>query len=218
MINGTTNIAQYVIGGAVIFVLIALMGSLIALAIMKKRGSEEACTLLEEDEMPKANKKGILNALIAKMTYCEEDDEDEEEVSAPKLKKTKSTKIQATQTESTKNKLDKEQVIEKPSDKKELIFTKIENNQEEESFRIILEESLSIGRGINKNDWVIANDQTISQKHCKLYRERDEVYIMDLNTTNGTFVNKKRITKPVVMNNQDRIRMGVSEYRITIRG
>lgn len=218
MINGTTNIAQYVIGGAVIFVLIALMGSLIALAIMKKRGSEEACTLLEEDEMPKANKKGILNALIAKMTYCEEDDDDEEEVSAPKLKKTKSTKIQATQTESTKNKLDKEQVIETPSDKKELIFTKIENNQEEESFRIILEESLSIGRGINKNDWVIANDQTISQKHCKLYRERDEVYIMDLNTTNGTFVNKKRITKPVVMNNQDRIRMGVSEYRITIRG
>lgn len=218
MINGTTNIAQYVIGGAVIFVLIALMGSLIALAIMKKRGSEEACTLLEEDEMPKANKKGILNALIAKMAYCEEDDDDEEEVSAPKLKKTKSTKIQATQTESTKNKLDKEQVIEKPSDKKELIFTKIENNQEEESFRIILEESLSIGRGINKNDWVIANDQTISQKHCKLYRERDEVYIMDLNTTNGTFVNKKRITKPVVMNNQDRIRMGVSEYRITIRG
>lgn len=218
MINGTTNIAQYVIGGAVIFVLIALMGSLIALAIMKKRGSEEACTLLEEDEMPKANKKGILNALIAKMTYCEEDDDDEEEVSAPKLKKTKSTKIQATQTESTKNKLDKEQVIEKPSDKKELIFTKIENNQEEESFRIILEESLSIGRGINKNDWVIANDQTISQKHCKLYRERAEVYIMDLNTTNGTFVNKKRITKPVVMNNQDRIRMGVSEYRITIRG
>ncbi|MEG1870725.1 MAG: FHA domain-containing protein [Peptostreptococcaceae bacterium] len=211
MINGTTNIAQYVIGGAVIFVLIALMGSLIALAIMKKRGSEEACTLLEEDEMPKDSKKGILDSLIAKMTYCEE--EDEEEVSEPKLEKTKSTKNKA-----TKNKLYKELVIEKPSDKKELIFTKIENNQEEESFRMILEESLSIGRGMNKNDWVITNDQTISQKHCKLYIEKGIVYMIDLNTTNGTFVNKKRMTKPVVINSQDRIRMGVSEYRITIRG
>lgn len=216
MINGTTNIAQYVIGGAVIFVLIALMGSLIALAIMKKRGSEEACTLLEEDEMPKDSKKGILDSLIAKMTYCEE--EDEEEVSEPKLEKTKSTKAKSTKNKATKNKLYKELVIEKPSDKKELIFTKIENNQEEESFRMILEESLSIGRGMNKNDWVITNDQTISQKHCKLYIEKGIVYMIDLNTTNGTFVNKKRMTKPVVINSQDRIRMGVSEYRITIRG
>lgn len=200
MINGTINIAQYVIGGAVIFVLIALMGSLIVLSIMKKRGDEEPYDPVED------SKEGILESLISKMTYCESGEEDEEE----EVKKEQPKK------EQLKEKQVKKEPIKRDISKKQLIFTKMVNGQVAESFRGILEESLSIGRGRDKNDWVITNDQTISQKHCKMYIEQGRIYVIDLNTTNGTYVNSKRIDKPVVINDQDIIRMGASEYRITI--
>ena len=197
MINGTINIAQYVIGGAVIFVLIALMGSLIVLAIMKKRGDEETYDFVED------SKEGILESLISKMTYCERDEEGEAEEEEFKKEQLKEKQV-------------KKEPIKRDINKRHLMFTKMVNGQAAESFRGILEESLSIGRGRDKNDWVITNDQTISQKHCKMYIEQGRIYVIDLNTTNGTYVNSKRIDKPVVINDQDIIRMGASEYRITI--
>ena len=51
--------------------------------------------------------------------------------------------------------------------------------------------SLSIGR-LPDNDIVIDND-AVSGKHARIVSNGDEYYVEDLNSTNGTFVNNKRI-------------------------
>lgn len=57
---------------------------------------------------------------------------------------------------------------------------------------------ISIGRKA-ENDIVLDN-QTVSGKHCKIYRAGDSYFIEDLNSTNGTFINSKRIIKSGLKN------------------
>jgi len=52
--------------------------------------------------------------------------------------------------------------------------------------------SLSIGR-LGRNDIVI-NNLAVSENHARIVHKGNKVYIEDLNSTNGTFVNKKQVT------------------------
>src|ERR1700757_1875114 len=40
---------------------------------------------------------------------------------------------------------------------------------------------------------ITVSDQSISRKHAKITKEAGKVYITDLNSSNGTFINDKRI-------------------------
>lgn len=53
-------------------------------------------------------------------------------------------------------------------------------------------------------------DQSISRKHFKITKEGDNVRLTDLGTTNGTFVNDKRIEKgnSVILSKEDMVRIG----------
>ncbi|GAB4030628.1 MAG: hypothetical protein Fur0012_06860 [Elusimicrobiota bacterium] len=54
-------------------------------------------------------------------------------------------------------------------------------------------DSVSIGRKA-ENDLVLDNP-TVSGHHCKIYKAGDSYFIEDLNSTNGTFVNSKKVIK-----------------------
>lgn len=54
-------------------------------------------------------------------------------------------------------------------------------------------DSVVIGRK-SENDLVLDNP-TVSRKHCKIYKAGDSYFIEDLNSTNGTFLNSKKILK-----------------------
>lgn len=66
-----------------------------------------------------------------------------------------------------------------------------------------------IGRAASSD--IKLSDDTVSRTHAKMYRTKNgEVFIEDLNSTNGTFVNGERINKPVQITLDDELRFGAS--------
>ena len=76
-------------------------------------------------------------------------------------------------------------------------------------------EQVVIGRQQNC-DIVLGDRNTISKLHCRLILATNSLMIEDLNSRNGTFVNGKRITSPTQVRNGDTIRLGDSQFRLSI--
>ncbi|BBM81775.1 SpoIIE family protein phosphatase [Candidatus Uabimicrobium amorphum] len=69
-------------------------------------------------------------------------------------------------------------------------------------------DSLIIGRGQNVQLWV--NDKNISREHCKISCVNGEVFVEDLASRNGTFVNKQRIHGRAQLKGGEQIRLASS--------
>lgn len=63
---------------------------------------------------------------------------------------------------------------------------------------------ISIGR--QQGD-LILQDSTISRMHARIIFSNGNYYLEDLNSTNGSFVNERRVTQSII-NNNDNIRLG----------
>ena len=70
---------------------------------------------------------------------------------------------------------------------------------------------LGIGRAA-ANDITI-EDSFASGRHARLYDREGVVYIEDMNSTNGTYVNGRRLGAQQVLRASDRIRIGDTEFR-----
>ena len=62
--------------------------------------------------------------------------------------------------------------------------------------------------GRNDNNDVIINDQYVGRNHCQIVENDGKLLVVDLNATNGTFVNGKRITGQQPLSMSDEIRIG----------
>jgi EAL domain-containing protein (putative c-di-GMP-specific phosphodiesterase class I) len=60
-------------------------------------------------------------------------------------------------------------------------------------------------------------DPRVSQLHAELFVENDTLFIRDLESTNGTFVNGQRVTHPMPIQSGDVIRLAVAEFRFVTR-
>jgi hypothetical protein len=70
---------------------------------------------------------------------------------------------------------------------------------------------LGIGRAA-AND-IRIDDSYASSRHARLYDREGVVYIEDMNSTNGTYVNGRRLGAQQVLHPSDRIRIGDTEFR-----
>ena len=54
-----------------------------------------------------------------------------------------------------------------------------------------------------------------STLHARLFRRGDQLWVEDLESTNGTFVNSERITKPVRLGKGDLLQVGSTVFEVT---
>lgn len=70
-----------------------------------------------------------------------------------------------------------------------------------------LEEELTIGRS-EKCKLVLLDDPYVSQLHARIFNKNGACLAEDLGSTNGTYVNQRRITAPVELHKGDRLKIG----------
>ena len=71
---------------------------------------------------------------------------------------------------------------------------------------------LLVGREA-ENDVPLVRDEFTSGRHARIEPRRDGVWIEDVGSTNGTFVNGVRLTKPSKLSSGDVIRVGQTDLR-----
>ncbi len=72
--------------------------------------------------------------------------------------------------------------------------------------------ALTVGRG-GDNDLSINGDEYASARHARFEPRRDGVYVEDIGSTNGTFVNGIRLTKDRRLAPGDVVRIGETDLR-----
>ena len=55
---------------------------------------------------------------------------------------------------------------------------------------------------------LLTADTFVSQLHARLFRRDDDLFVEDLGSTNGTFLNGKKVSSPVSVRKGDRIQFG----------
>ncbi|HYX89435.1 MAG TPA: FHA domain-containing protein [Gaiellaceae bacterium] len=71
---------------------------------------------------------------------------------------------------------------------------------------------LTVGRS-SGNDIDLARDEYASSKHARIESRRDGVWLEDVGSTNGTYLNGTRVTRPKRLSPGDVVRIGETELR-----
>jgi pSer/pThr/pTyr-binding forkhead associated (FHA) protein len=70
-----------------------------------------------------------------------------------------------------------------------------------------LQDEMTVGRAAGCG--VALADTTVSQLHARIFRSSDgRIWVEDLGSTNGTFVNRKKVSAPVPLRRGDRLQVG----------
>ena len=78
--------------------------------------------------------------------------------------------------------------------------------------RFLESAALTIGRGA-QNDVPLDQDDFASAKHARFEPRRDGVWVEDIGSTNGTYVNGRRLAKPHRLRRGDVVRIGQTDLR-----
>jgi pSer/pThr/pTyr-binding forkhead associated (FHA) protein len=91
------------------------------------------------------------------------------------------------------------------------ILTGADPNEDAVTFRLVKGAIKTVGRA-PRADFVL-DAALVSRLHCRLTNNGDHVEVVDLSSTNGTFVNEKRIRKAKLAVG-DRLRVGRVELQV----
>ena len=69
-----------------------------------------------------------------------------------------------------------------------------------------LDDELTVGRAGGCH--ITLDDTFVSQLHARVFRREAQLYVEDLGSTNGTFLNRKKVTVPIAIRKGDRLQIG----------
>lgn len=72
-----------------------------------------------------------------------------------------------------------------------------------------IEDEVIIGR--DKGCQVVITDTYASQFHARVFKRDDAVFIEDMGSTNGTYLNRRKVSSPIPVNRGDKARIGKTE-------
>lgn len=58
---------------------------------------------------------------------------------------------------------------------------------------------------------VVIDDSYASQVHARVFKRQQTVYLEDMGSTNGTYLNRKKVTSPTPVNRGDTARIGKTQ-------
>ena len=76
-----------------------------------------------------------------------------------------------------------------------------------------LGEELTVGRA-GGCGVMIPDDTFVSQLHARVFRRDGDLYVEDLGSTNGTYLNDKKITAAVAMRKGDKLKIGKTTMEV----
>jgi hypothetical protein len=69
-----------------------------------------------------------------------------------------------------------------------------------------LADELTVGRAVGCQ--ITLDDTYVSQLHARVFRRDGQLYVEDLGSTNGTYLNRKKVTAPIAVRKGDRLQIG----------
>lgn len=110
-----------------------------------------------------------------------------------------------------------EQAADRPPERK-LWKLVLENLGSWQKSTFIFYENIGIGRGHGTAPFEkflsIGDDPRISKLHCAIIRKDNKLYLKDMDSRNGTYLNGRRISQPVLLQREDVIGMGETEIEV----
>jgi pSer/pThr/pTyr-binding forkhead associated (FHA) protein len=77
-----------------------------------------------------------------------------------------------------------------------------------------LGDELTVGRAAGCSV-SIPDDTFVSQLHARVFRRDGDLWVEDLGSTNGTFLNDKKVSAPAVMRRGDMLKVGKTVLEVT---
>jgi hypothetical protein len=74
---------------------------------------------------------------------------------------------------------------------------------------------VAVGRG-GQNEVPLDGDEFASAQHARFESKRDGLWVEDIGSTNGTFVNGARVTTPRRLSKGDVVRVGQTDFRVDV--
>ncbi|MBA3654114.1 MAG: FHA domain-containing protein, partial [Actinobacteria bacterium] len=76
-----------------------------------------------------------------------------------------------------------------------------------------LTDEVTVGRASGCQ--VALSDPTVSQLHARIFRRDGRLFVEDLGSSNGTYVNRKKVSSPVAIRRGDRLSVGSTVLELT---
>lgn len=84
---------------------------------------------------------------------------------------------------------------------------------------MIDKEEYTLGKSMTQVDGVLSFNKMISRVHCKICKRKTDYYIIDLQSANGTFINKTRLfpNQEYPIRDGDVIRLANTDFKVVLR-